>query len=272
MYSSTHSNKSVDSTSCFSLETKELEMFPSISHIQQKANESPFWNLDAVDFIFRKPDSPVKITKYFQLNPLPRISTTTTRTTSTTKSLNIRLILKEIKHECPEFPVYKTFRLLREKQSKIKLNSQEENQNEDFTVWTDKYKAENTEELLGNNTAVRELKQWLKSWLDLSGNEVKRKRKNSGCSNSSDEFDLSFGNVQHPSNAVIVSGPVASGKTMAIYAIANELDIDVLEMNASSKRTGNKSIYLTYNIVCNFWLMQVNVYFKNFKKPHNRTK
>ena len=42
-------------------------------------------------------------------------------------------------------------------------------------------------------------------------------------------------------NSVLLAGPAGSGKTSSVYALAEELSFNVLEVNASSKRNG-KSI------------------------------
>lgn len=207
------------------MECKELEIFPKISHIQQQNNNSEYWRLPSVDFTFRKQDSPVKTEKNFNLNFNRAIEKNLDFVVTTT---NLKLILKEIKNEYPEFPVYRTFRLLREKNSKFKE-----------AMWTEKYKAQTTKDILGNNVAIKELKIWLKNWLKLTEEvSIERKRKNSSSSDFDVSDDDSRSKIGLSANTVIISGAVASGKTMAVYAIANELDINVLELNASSKRTG----------------------------------
>jgi len=41
-----------------------------------------------------------------------------------------------------------------------------------------------------------------------------------------------------PGNTMVLYGPTGTGKTSAVYAIAKELKFNVLELNASTKRTG----------------------------------
>lgn len=218
------------------------------------------WNLPSTNLQLRQQDSPVKTTTYFRLGLLQDVHTLSGLLTQQPliQNLNVRHILMELKEEHPEFPVYKTFRLLREKSCKFKLKGNlertgskskkgksrmkiEKPEPMEYAVWTEKYKAQSSKDVLGNNVAIRELKKWLKNWVDICKEIVSSKRKRKRSTSSSD-FDHSDDDnrdrTASPSNTVIISGPIASGKTMAVYAIANELDIDVLELNASSKRTG----------------------------------
>lgn len=49
------------------------------------------------------------------------------------------------------------------------------------------------------------------------------------------DFVLNF--KKQDKNAIILYGPAGSGKTASIYALANQYDLELVEMNASDKRT-----------------------------------
>ncbi len=70
-----------------------------------------------------------------------------------------------------------------------------------------KYAPEKLEDVLGNLTAKKQLKRWMLTWMR--------------------------GTRQRP---LLITGPPGIGKTAMIYALRNELDLDVLEMSASDFR------------------------------------
>ncbi|XP_034939539.1 ATPase family AAA domain-containing protein 5 [Chelonus insularis] len=115
------------------------------------------------------------------------------------------------------------------------VNVVAETNNNENDVWTQKYKPLNTKEIIGNEEAVMKLKNWLNSW-SLSAN-------NDDYS-SSEEFYNSDNsrscNAQSSQQVAVLLGPHGSGKTISVYAIAEELGYNVLEVNASSKRPGRK--------------------------------
>ena len=76
-----------------------------------------------------------------------------------------------------------------------------------FTI---KYKPKKTSEIIGQDTAVRKLKDFVVNF--------KRQKK----------------------NAVLVYGPSGVGKTVSVHALANELDLEILEVNASDVRNAEQ--------------------------------
>ena len=70
-----------------------------------------------------------------------------------------------------------------------------------------KYAPENLEDVLGNLTAKKQLKRWMLTWMR--------------------------GTRQRP---LLITGPPGIGKTAMIYALKDELDLDLLEMSASDFR------------------------------------
>lgn len=244
----------------------EFDVFPKISHIQQK-DDNKFWNL-TTDFRFNifKPRSLININVDEQYNLLNKNTVKNQPKENTTKTIaDIRSVLKNIKEEYPEYPVYKMFRLLKQIGNKCherreivsnkgKKCKKQEKQLLDSSVeiiepevpkarvtqmWTEKYRLQCSENIIGNATAVKQLKDWLKNWVEFAvdTNGQKRRRRRSSSEFESTDCD-SRDSSNIPNNTLIVTGPCGSGKTASIYAICEEFGINVLELNASSKRTG----------------------------------
>ncbi|KZC10574.1 ATPase family AAA domain-containing protein 5 [Dufourea novaeangliae] len=107
-----------------------------------------------------------------------------------------------------------------------------ENQFENCT-WTSKYRPKFVEDVIGNEEAAKKLKEWIIRWKTFTNENV----------SSGDEFDSSDSNSanMHKNNQVaVLLGPYGSGKTASVYAVAEEFGYTVLEVNASSRRTGKK--------------------------------
>lgn len=171
------------------------------------------------------------------------------------KLCNPQTILQNLKDKYPRYPVYRTYRLLRSKKkgdSKVGNNYLDvdnsveilnasidtQNENPEQLSWSDKYKPLAASQIIGNFESVKELKKWLVSWTE---NDIKSKAINENGSDSSDYFQSdpdSKDSMKSSNNLLVLSGPVGSGKTSSVYAIAAELSIKVIEVNASSKRTG----------------------------------
>lgn len=169
---------------------------------------------------------------------------------------SIQYFLQHLKESYQKFPVYRTYKLMRSKKkgefkpnySYLDLDNSVEFLNGSIDIqvdnpdqlnWCDKYKPLAANQIIGNFNSITELKKWLITWTE---NEVKAKR--ASKSYESDSSDFCYSDVDSRdstktfNNLLILSGPVGSGKTSSVYAVANELSIKVIEVNASSKRTG----------------------------------
>ena len=78
--------------------------------------------------------------------------------------------------------------------------------------WTEKYRPKSLDEVVGNERAIIELRNWASSW-----NEgIPKKR------------------------AVILSGKAGTGKTSSAIALANDFRWTVIELNTSDARNAEK--------------------------------
>ncbi len=78
-----------------------------------------------------------------------------------------------------------------------------------YTAWTLKHKPKTLKEVVGNHKAIAELSDWLKSW----DQGLPKKR------------------------AAFLYGPPGIGKTVAVEALANDWNLELVEKNASDYRT-----------------------------------
>ncbi|XP_067229540.1 ATPase family AAA domain-containing protein 5b isoform X2 [Chanodichthys erythropterus] len=101
-------------------------------------------------------------------------------------------------------------------------------------LWTDKYKPQQSREVIGNSASVRQLHSWLKEWklrADIEERKRRQEEKKMKEENSNDhEKDLC--------NTVLMIGPSGVGKTASVYACAQELGFKVFEVNSSVLRCG----------------------------------
>lgn len=78
-----------------------------------------------------------------------------------------------------------------------------------FLPWNEKYRPQKLKDIIGQDLALQDLLKWIKNF---------KKEK---------------------SRAVILHGPAGNGKTSLVIALANELDYELVQMNASDFRTEN---------------------------------
>lgn len=163
-------------------------------------------------------------------------------------------LLKCLKNAFPKFPVYRTYHLLKGKsKGEVKDCSYPEmdnsievidgltdisNDNPDKLNWCEKYKPSSSMQILGNFETIKELKRWLETWTESL---IRCKNFKSNDSDSSDFYHSDTDTKDGPkniNNLLILNGVTGSGKTSSVYAVAAELAIKVIEVNASRKRTG----------------------------------
>ncbi|CAG9561190.1 unnamed protein product [Danaus chrysippus] len=163
-------------------------------------------------------------------------------------------LLKCLKNAHPKFPVYRTYHLLKGKsKGEVKDCSYPEmdnsievidglvdisNDNPDKLNWCEKYKPLSSKQILGNFETIKELKRWLETWTESL---IRCKNLKSNDSDSSDFYHSDTDTKDGPkniNNLLILNGITGSGKTSSVYAVAAELAIKVIEVNASRKRTG----------------------------------
>ncbi|KAG5601260.1 hypothetical protein H5410_032630 [Solanum commersonii] len=110
-------------------------------------------------------------------------------------------------------------------------------------LWTNKYQPERAFQVCGNSKPVKLLSDWLHLWHE----KVSRTSKSSiqsDCDTLQDfsdslyESEADSSNEEQLKNVLLVSGPVGSGKSAAIYACAKEQRFQVIEVNASDWRNG----------------------------------
>ena len=79
---------------------------------------------------------------------------------------------------------------------------------DDSLPWPEKHRPRKLDGLVGNREAIRALKSWVESWIS----RVPGKR------------------------AALLVGPPGTGKTASVGALANDLDMELVEFNSSDKR------------------------------------
>lgn len=107
-------------------------------------------------------------------------------------------------------------------------------------LWTQRYRPLQSRQICGNQAAVSRLHVWLEDWLSTPDDANSLKSSSIWDSDYVDPDDVVEGN-NSMGNVLSIVGPVGSGKSASIYACAEELGFEVIEINASSVR-GRKQI------------------------------
>ncbi|CAO2834492.1 unnamed protein product [Amaranthus hypochondriacus] len=113
------------------------------------------------------------------------------------------------------------------------------------SLWTNKYHPEKASQVCGNMESVKFIKDWLQLWHSMdfrsrksSYSVDKHLIKNQEYGSCDGDSDAESEEVPGLKNVLLVTGPVGSGKSAAIYACAEEQGFQVIEVNASDWRNG----------------------------------
>lgn len=229
----------------------EFEVFPKISHVSNYT-ESAEMDLSKMNIQFR-PEVSEDVTQSFDLHNIMKVQTSDGggqehSDVISSHTMDQKELMRQLKRlDTSEFPFYRLFKQLKRKNANHPSEEEEDddcdnsielvlekhasaNGNE---LFTEKYRALTSIEVLLNTKPLIELQKFLSSWKEnMDGRE---------CSDSSDEFDTNSNSGMSSTNkAIVLTGPPGCGKTMFVYALANEMNFKVLEINAGAKRTGKK--------------------------------
>ncbi|KAJ1439279.1 P-loop containing nucleoside triphosphate hydrolase, partial [Sesbania bispinosa] len=115
------------------------------------------------------------------------------------------------------------------------------------SLWIHKYKPTKAFEVCGNDESLNFLRDWLHLWHERryqsrkdSSNWDQRDTQNDdvySCSDG-DYSSKDLNKEDSLQNVLLITGPIGSGKSAAVYACAQEQGFDVLELNASDCRNG----------------------------------
>jgi hypothetical protein len=95
------------------------------------------------------------------------------------------------------------------------------------SVWTTKHSPKSADESVCSNVNSEFVKNWILNYNNKYGD-------NSSDNSGSEEYEVDEDDQKEL--CLLIAGPVGSGKTSLVYAIAQEINHKVFEMNCSSKR------------------------------------
>ncbi|KAF5787232.1 putative checkpoint protein Rad17/Rad24 [Helianthus annuus] len=116
------------------------------------------------------------------------------------------------------------------------------------SLWTTKYQPNKAIEICGNSESVKFLNEWLQQWREKGSrinkcstddnNWVMKDVDLNYCPSDCDSEGEYSNEENSLKNVLLVTGPVGSGKSAAIYACAKEQGFQVIEVNTSDWRNG----------------------------------
>lgn len=225
--------------------SNDLVAFPTISHITQStADESRFENMSSSKIKFKDVSEeenfeyklPILTCGRFTdccSNQLPDESDEISYDQPSPE--DIKQIVRKIKDSSGNFPVNRLFKQLLRKHKDASSESIEATFQ--HSLFIDIFKPSTFDEFLMAPQPIEELKKFLTTWNDRNNKDDDY----DSDSNSRSSFKGSMCN-----NCVVLSGNNGVGKTSSVYALANDLNYEVIEINAGSRRSGKKMLQDLY--------------------------
>ncbi|XP_061341920.1 uncharacterized protein LOC133288219 isoform X2 [Gastrolobium bilobum] len=116
------------------------------------------------------------------------------------------------------------------------------------SLWTHKYKPTKATEVCGNGESVNLFRDWLHLWRERRHKSREDSSNRDQCDIQDNDDDYNCSDNDYASqdineedslqNVLLITGPIGSGKSAAVYACAQEQGFEVLELNASDCRNG----------------------------------
>lgn len=216
--------------------TRKLSLFPEVSHIPVpvRATDYPVYDQDKLFPVndAGEPDpSPTRAYSVIRLssNDDDQSASQTIPVISPLKTDHQRKqFVRNLKAggdtKFPSFKFYKA------------LSKCAEGDAEQANAFPDRYRPRDSNQFVFNLGAVGELKDYLESF-NTPADSGSSYETDDECSNSMDTF------ASNNRQTLVLYGDCGTGKTSAVYAIADELKYNVIEINASSKRNGSQVLH-----------------------------
>eukprot|EP00899_Mesostigma_viride_P017099 jgi/Mesvir1/25390/Mv01429-RA.1 len=108
----------------------------------------------------------------------------------------------------------------------------------DNELWTTKYRPKVSRDLVGNQTQIAKIRQWLESWDELHLHPADKKGKQPGGAKPSKGRGMEAADFK---KALLLYGPPGVGKTSTATILSEELGFEAVEVNASDARGKSSS-------------------------------
>lgn len=232
--------------------SNDLIAFPLISHVTQLKNESSQVNSDLISSRVKlikfdddlEEDAKVQdlslgqFTDYNADDLVPAVCDSISPVERKPFD-DIKAIVKQIKIDFQDFPTYRCYKQLHHKYQSANVQesdsdymSEIENAvNDENSLFVEIFKPLKFDEFLFQPNPARELRKFLLTWSDRD---------------KGDDYYSDDSGSRHSSrglnNFAVLSGHNGTGKTASVYALANDQNYQVIEINAGSRRSGKKML------------------------------